>query len=157
MAFRISHLEAQIAEATVTPAKASTLSTNISAAAVSSGLVLLSAIQPVQASTVVAVAWTTFDASPFVPVGAKFAWLQIDYAITMPDVGVVDAYVHGADDHNTGVILTLAHGRSSGSSDANADCKQIFCKLTAARKFDYEIQAIGFDGGLKIDLIGYVK
>lgn len=160
---RVSQLEARERQnrdttpAPEIPAKAS-LSSVTSASSGGAGLNILSAAVVVQASTVALVAWTDYDASASCPDGAKFAWLEIEYFITQPDVGAdKNAYVYGSTDHTTAIILMLARGQASGTADNNAQCCQVFCPLSSIRHFEYTIATNGFDGGCEVRLIGYVS
>jgi len=116
---------------------------------------ILLAAKTIVFSTVAAVAWTTYDASAIIPAGATYAWCELEYFITQPDVGVVDAYVWGRSTSGE-LELMLARGCASGTADNNADCKQVMIPITSDRKFDYEI-LLGFDGNCELRIFGYWK
>lgn len=108
----------------------------------------------VQSSTTGTVAWTTFDASSYLPAGATVAILQIEYRIEYPDLGDADAHVLGRKDSSSDVY-TLALGRAEGSADAISGANQPLLPITAGREFDYTIETPGFEGGCEIKLIGF--
>ena len=155
LAVRIAHVEADISllQSSTTTAT-NTTNTATSTTTVSGLPKILSAKEIVQASTAGTVAWTTYTPSTL-PSSAQIAILEIDYAITQPDVPPFDAYVTLRSQSGALEIIG-AHGRSSGGSDANADCKQVMVWLSGSRQFDYKIDPIGFDAGCEIRIIGYI-
>lgn len=110
----------------------------------------------VQSSTTSTVSWTTFDASPYIPAGSVAALVEIEFSQQGPDTGDVQSHVRFR--RRSGEIeLVGALGQAAGSGDYAGGCTEKLVPVTGFRKFDYTIEAPGFDAGCIIRLIGYYK
>ena len=112
-------------------------------------------ITPVQIlSTTGTIAWTTFDASPYIPTTAKAVILEAEGAQSGPDNGTIDSYIYVRRDASSPQLMLL-HGRASSSGDDAGFGQQGFYPVTNAH-FDYEV-VVGFAGGYgTARLIGYL-
>ncbi len=112
-------------------------------------------IDPVSVNTGGAVAgWTTFDASPYIPADAVAVILEAEAAMTGPDGGDKDAYIRIRESAGS-FEYVLLRGRSAGERDNVAWASQGIFPVGNDKKFQWEIEAPGFNEGAVIRLIGY--
>jgi hypothetical protein len=99
------------------------------------------------------VGWTTFDASPYIPVGSSAVILESVFALSGPDNGFNSVVYTRANSSGSSVIA--AFGRCAGSGDNCGGGMQATVPVSSSRTFDYYI-ATGFNRGLRVRLIGYI-
>lgn len=104
----------------------------------------------VLALSMAAIAWTTFDASPYIPANAIAVILQSRYSGNVPDVAPFPELFIRADASQSGFDF----GWLRASGDPGCGGRQGTYPVTTTLTFDYEV-LIGFEDGVKVDLIGY--
>lgn len=114
----------------------------------------------VQELTDLAVPWTTFDASNWIPKGAVAALVEMEWAMQSPNSGQKDGFIWFRK--SSGALQVLgSRGRAAGNSDNNAASNQAIIPISPKRTFDYTItdtySVHGFDNEAVIRLIGYFK
>ncbi len=100
-------------------------------------------------------AWVTYDASAYIPVGAKFVILEAEAAMSGPDSGDIDAHIR-IRQTNSSPSYILLRGRAAADGDNAAWSGQGMFPVTNNRTFDYTIESPGFNGGYTLRLVGYI-
>jgi len=103
-----------------------------------------------------AIAWTSFNASSYIPAGASAVILEVEAAMSGPDGGDVDAHIKVRKD-GTSSAYVLLRGRAASSGDNAAWSSQGTFPVAPTGSFQYTVESPGFNGGYTVRLVGYVK
>jgi len=99
--------------------------------------------------------WQTINISSYVPAGTKNVLVEVDYAISIPDNGDVDAFVL-VRANSSAATIPIARGRSAGGRDNVAGLNTAIIPIDqSTRTFQLAVETPGFDGGVTVRLLAY--
>jgi hypothetical protein len=99
--------------------------------------------------------WQTINISSYVPPGTKNVLVEVDYAISSPDNGDVDAFVL-VRANSSSPTMPIARGRSAGSGDNIAGLNTAIIPIDqSTRTFQLAVEIPGFNGGVTVRLLAY--
>jgi len=102
------------------------------------------------------VAYATYDALGIIPAGARVVILEAEAGMASSDGGDVDAHIKIRASAGSPEYVLL-RGRSASAGDNVAWASQGIFPISAARTFQYTVEAPGFNGNYVLRLIGYVR